>query len=332
MNWQPMRFPSPLCAKQVLYGFLLISLALFAPFTALAEEGRKIPMRGEAPYTFEDAPSLQPSGAETDIAPSVSSLKTTFLALYTNEEAGFIEGRSGLQFRKGMNLIAFEGGNITYGEHLAIVYQLKQTAWDKLVKGEVFRAYLKYRFGKTALEIGKDNVALGPGEFGGLLLSSNAEPYPLVKWATEEPLQMLGEWDFTLMNGWMLNDTAIDPKNSQIFALRIAYRPAAWLELGGTRLEHYGGEGRPGYTLPEYWQILVGTNDNISGSKYDNDGFFSIDGTIHLPLNRLWPSVTDTALYFEEAGGDINAFWQNKPAGTPRPFFHPFTGGGTVRH
>ena len=53
---------------------------------------------------------------------------------------------------------------------------------------DLFRAYAKIMFWKFSLEGGKDNVQLGPGEYG-LLLSSNTVPYYLVKLQTEQSLE-----------------------------------------------------------------------------------------------------------------------------------------------
>ncbi len=237
-----------------------------------------------------------------------------------NEENSFIEGQSGLRLKKGTNLFLFEDGYYTYGDELALYYQLKQTVNEGNKQSQISRAYAKYRVGKFSLEAGKDNVSIGPGEYGGLLLSSNAEPYPLVKLATEEPLYLLGDWDLVIMNGWLRDDNTSVP-NTQILVVNVNYKPVEWLELGLTRVEHYGGDGRPGYTLDEYPLLLMGTNDNIPTSRFNNDGFFGYEVSLYLPLDLLSPGVRNAKIYFEEDGGDANIFWQDQLPGQERSVF-----------
>lgn len=232
--------------------------------------------------------------------------------LVGNEEKAVIPGSSGLVYYKGANLFLFEDGYATYGDTFAFYYQFKQIETEQFKQSQIFRAYAKYRLGKWSIEAGKDNVALGPGEYGGLLLSTNAEPYPLIKLATEEPLDFFGKWDITLMNGWLLWNKEQDPSNSNVMAVRAAYSPAGWLELAGTRIIHYGGAGRPAYAPNEYLTLFGGGSEHMGGS-FNNDGIVSYDITLRLPLNRLFPSVKSFTVYDEEASGDFGTWWQSYP-------------------
>ncbi len=251
----------------------------------------------------------------------LSSITGKFFA--GNEEKAVIPGSSGLVYYKGANLFLFEDGYAAYSDSFAFYYQFKQIETEQLKQSQIFRAYAKYRLGKWAIEAGKDNVALGSGEYGGLLLSTNAEPYPLIKLATEEPLDFLGKWDITLMNGWLLWNKQQDPSNSNVFAMRMTYSPASWLELGGTKITHYGGAGRPQYQTNEYLQLISGFGEHVSG-KYNNDGILSFDATLRLPLDMLFPSVKSFTLYDEEAAGDVATFFTDTPSGVQRESFFYF--------
>lgn len=235
--------------------------------------------------------------------------------LYTNEEASFLEGQSGLSLRNGANVLAFEDGYINYADEIILYLQLKQVVNQKTMENQLFRGYLKMGFGKWSLELGKDNVSIGPGEYGGLLLSNNAEPYSLVKLATEEPVNFLGDWDFVFMQAW-LNQKRQDHSNPKLLAAAASFKPFNWIELGLVRTELFGGDNRPGYSLTEYPQILLGSGDNISGDRFDNDGYLSINVSVYFPLQDIFPGVRTFKYYYEEAGSDIAAFWQDDPSGS----------------
>jgi hypothetical protein len=142
----------------------------------------------------------------------------------------------------------------------------------------------------------------------------------MILFQTEKPLILLGDWDFIFLKGWLPEDRE-DVDNPEILALRLLWKPVSFLELGATRSELYGGEGRPGYNLTEYPTLILGTKDNVSG-KFDNDGYGGYDIAVYLPLKKLIPSVKQAKLYYENTGTDIKAFWQEEDKGkVPFPFF-----------
>ena len=228
----------------------------------------------------------------------------------TNEEYSFIEGQGGLGLRKGVNVFLFEDGLISLGERAVIYYQLRQN-WNKEKKvNEFYRWYLKFRFYKFSLELGRDSVSLGPGEYG-MLLSNNAPPFPMVKLQTEEPLEFIGRWDLVFLRGWLPEDRR-DVDSPNVLALRVVWKPAEWIEIGGTKTTLYGGEGRPGYSLLEYWELITSSKDNIVGSKYDNDSFAQWDVSVYLPLHRWFKGIKLSKFYWLEGGSDATAFWQEE--------------------
>ena len=237
----------------------------------------------------------------------------------TNEEHSFIEGQAGLKLRKGVNLFLLEDGLLSLGKRFILYYQLRQN-WNKeYAKFEFLRWYLKFKFWKLSLELGRDNAHLGPGEYG-MLMSSNAYPFPMVKIQTEEPLKFLGKWDFSFIRGWLIEERK-DVDNPDILALRIVWKPKDWIEFGGTKTTLYGGSGRPGYSLLEYWDLITSSKDNLTGGKFDNDSFAHWDISIYLPLNRWFKDVKIAKFYWLEGGSDITAFWQEEDKGDFRlPF------------
>ena len=243
----------------------------------------------------------------------VSYLKpvnTVKFSIYnTNADYLLLEGQSGLSLRKGVNAILLEDGQLSYKRKFIAYYQLRQIFNKDLKQGQVLRTYAKFIFGKFSFEAGKDNVNWGNGEYG-LLLSNNAYPFPLIKLSTEKPLYFAGKWKFSILNGWLQEDRK-DVSNPQILGIRVVWKPFSFLEIGGTKTTMYGGKGRPGYKLTEYWNIITSSKDNIPGNKYDNDSYAGYDFALYLPLKWF-----DTfKLYYEEAGTDIEAVWQKEDRG-----------------
>lgn len=238
---------------------------------------------------------------------------------YTNANYLLLEGQSGLLLKKGFNLITLEDGQISLGENFIFYYQLRQIFNDDTKKGEVLRTYGKFLFGKFSFEAGIDNVNWGNGEYG-ILLSNNAYPFPLIKLQTEKPLNFVGKWSFSILNGWLFEDRQ-DVSNPMLLGIRIVYKPFDFLEIGGTKTTMYGGDGRPKYKLTEYWQLLTSYRDNIPGDKYDNDSYAGYDIVVYIP--NKW---TDTLkIYFEQYGTDIYAFWQKEDEGFGSKFPFIFT-------
>lgn len=250
--------------------------------------------------------SAQATRAENIFKP-IDSIKTELF--FTDEATHLIEGQDGLKLKKGLNLFTFEDGYFLSGNKF-LYYKFKQTLNGDKTSAEIFKAFFKYNFGKFSFEIGKNNVNVGPGE-NGLLLSKNAPPFPLIKLQTEEYLNFAGKWSFLIMDGW-LNEKRNDVTNPKIFLFRATYKPFNFIELGGTRSTMYGGAGRPEYKIWEYPTLLFGEDENIVGSKFDNDGFAAFDISIFIPKNKLPENVTQAKIYYQDAGTDMSAFWQTE--------------------
>ena len=253
----------------------------------------------------------------------------TFKFFYTSENYFTVENSSGSFLRKGLNLYTLLDGYISFGSRSVIYYQWRFLNNKQISKAQVHRLYWKIKLWKFSVEVGKDTVHLGPGEYA-LLLSSNAEPFPMVKFQTEEPLNFLGNWEFVFVRGW-LREKRRDRDNPNILALRIVWKPWNFIEIGATRTSLYGGKGRPGYKLTEYPKLILGTEENIPYSKYDTDGYGAIDVSLYLPLNKWFKSVRTFKIYYQDSGSDIRAWWQKEDRGRFRfPLGFQFLSRGTV--
>lgn len=243
----------------------------------------------------------------------------TFNAYYTTEEVFALENSGGAVLRRGPGLRTLADGFLSLGSRAVLYYQFLYRKDREEEKLSLHRGYLKLRLWKLSLEAGKDTVHLGPGEFA-LLLSSHAEPFPLLKIETDRPLNFAGNWDFVLVRGW-LRERRRDRSDPSLLALRVVWKPVNLVEIGATRTALYGGEGRPGFKLTEYPKFILGSEENVPSSKFDADGYGAVDVTLYLPLHRLIEGVRSFKIYYQEAGTDIKAWWQKEDRGE---FYFPF--------
>ncbi len=243
----------------------------------------------------------------------------TIRSYYTSEKVFVVPNASGTLLREGWNFHSFLDGYLSLGNRAVVYYQIRYVKDREDNKASLYRAYGKLRLGQFALSAGKDNVHLGPGE-NSLMLSSNTEPFPLVKLETRDYIKAFGKWGFLFVHGNLQEDRN-DRDNPNLLALRVVWKPVDPMEIGVTRTAMYGGEGRPALSLSDYPKFIAGIEDNIPYGKYDADSYGSIDISIFPPIHRIVPFVKSTRLYFQEAGTDLLAWWQEEDRGSfPLPF------------
>jgi hypothetical protein len=171
---------------------------------------------------------------------------------------------------------------------------------------ELVEGYGKLALGRFEIEAGKDSMWWGPSYHGSLLMSNNAEPFTMVKLSTPGPVALpwifrgLGPFKFV----WFLTqleEDRLDPRPN-LSGIRINFKPHPAVELGLSRVIIFGGQGRPKYTLGDYWKSFVGRNESLTGNK-DNDQLAGFDALVLLPANRLMP-VKSIKLYTDWVGED----------------------------
>lgn len=227
---------------------------------------------------------------------------------YSGEKNGFMEGQSGMRLANGSNLLLFEDAFISLGTNVVLYCQLKQTLNAEVRDPEILRTYMKLLLFNISIEAGIDNVNIGPGEYG-LLLSNNPSPYPMLKLQTEDSLNLFGKWDFILLNGW-LREERDDYSDPSIMAARVVWKPFEALELGATRTVLYGGDGREDYDYKEYHKVFTGKRENVKGDRFENDSYAGYDLLLNIPLDKAVRWIKATRLYYQEAGTDVIAPWQ----------------------
>lgn len=238
---------------------------------------------------------------------------------FSNKKGNFIPNAGGRIFDKGSTMIMNQSGHAVFLDSWAFFWELEEK--NTFDSGSSIRStdvgfrrfYAKLKMWKLAIMAGKDTVHLGPGEYG-MLISSNAEPFYLVKIQNERTIHLGGDWNFIFFNGWLDEErSGRDASNPQVLAMRLTYRPpkmGSFFELGITRSMMYGGDGRPSYDLTDYPYLITGISDNVPYSKWDADSYAAIDFTFNIPMHKLNPQIKLFKFYFQESGTDIKAVWQ----------------------
>ena len=236
---------------------------------------------------------------------------------FSNKTGNFIPNAGGRKFDKGSTMILSQSGNAVFLDSWAFYWELEEkNTFDSVASirstdVDFRRFYAKMKMWKFSIMGGKDTVHLGPGEYG-MLISSNAEPFYMVKIQNEQTIHLGGDWNLLFFNGWLREDREMSA-NPQLLAMRLTYRPPkmfSFFELGMTRSMMYGGKGRPYYVLTDYPYLIAGISDNVPNSKWDADSYAAVDFTFNIPMYKLNPAIKVFKVYFQESGTDIKAIWQ----------------------
>jgi hypothetical protein len=171
---------------------------------------------------------------------------------------------------------------------------------------KLIEAYGKLQLGKMEIEVGKDSLWWGPGYHGSLLMSNNAEPFTMVKLSTPGPVAL--PWIFRGLGPfkvvWFLTQLEEDRPvpRPNLSGIRINFKPHPAVEMGLSRTIIFGGEGRPRYSLGDYWKAFLGGNGSLTGNK-ENDQLAGFDASVLLPVDWLLPAKS-VKIYTEWAGED----------------------------
>jgi hypothetical protein len=155
-----------------------------------------------------------------------------------------------------------------------------------------------YKF--ASVQVGKISTWYGPARNGALILTNNAAPYPGVRIRNPEPIPLSG-W-FSVLGNVQYDVFVARMEEKQSFShsmlvgTRLAARPMRWLELGLSRVLHYGGEGRSS-GISEFLETFGGNNDPSDRSNT----LAGYDITLTLPF-RYQPLQA----YWDRAGEGDN--------------------------
>jgi membrane-associated phospholipid phosphatase len=202
----------------------------------------------------------------------------------------------------------------------------------------LIEASIGVTLGGVKLSFGRQNLWLGPGESGPLLLSDNAQPITMLQLDSVSPFEcpllshFLGPARITSFLGqlsgqnWVYNPSAavglnptVDPTyligpgfspQPFIHGNKISFRPTANLEFGMGVTAIFGGPGLP-FTWHEFFRSYYGHNANTATNPAKR--FSSFDFTYRVPGLRPW-----LTFYTDSLVGD-----EISPIGSTRPMLNP---------
>jgi membrane-associated phospholipid phosphatase len=203
----------------------------------------------------------------------------------------------------------------------------------RLIEGSV-----GFTVNNVRLSLGKQNLWLGPGESGPLLLSDNAAPIPMLQIDSVSPFEIpllsrfLGPARMNSFVGqlagqnWVYNPPPsvgllpnVDPRflvgpgfspQPFIHGNKISFHPTPNLEFGMGVTAIFGGPGLP-FTWGEFFRSYYSHNANIASNPAKR--FSSFDFTYRVPGLRKWLTIYTDSLVGDEVS----------PLGSTRPMLNP---------
>ncbi|MGA6993601.1 MAG: capsule assembly Wzi family protein [Candidatus Deferrimicrobiaceae bacterium] len=167
--------------------------------------------------------------------------------------------------------------------------------------GRLEETSVRIGFPQATLEAGRFSLWWGPGRHGSLLFTTNAEPLIGVRIRNPRPIPLgwwfrfLGLFQYDIFIS-RLNDDDRPVPDPLLSGVRIAVKPAPWLEIGASRVLQFGGEGRD-ESLSTFFDIFRGKSES-AGNTPEGNSLASIDGKIRLPFRR------QPVVLYGEAGGE----------------------------
>ncbi len=257
----------------------------------------------------------------------ISNIEVGFYQFHTdvpNKEIYCVENQDGLCVADGFNLVSTFTGRARLHSNVVLQYEARAQLGEHKQKLSLQRLYGKYTLGPFEFTAGKESLWLGHGVHGSFLLSTNAEPFWLVKLTTSDfhipYLELLGKFKYMFFHGW-LNDF-------NMLGHRLGWKPFDILEFGATQTVTYRRD--KGYTILDWPKLLFSSEENVPGAEYNNDQRASLDVALYMPFLKKLPYLEGGKIYAEYAGEDIYAWWQEEDGTWYGPFGFEFLGGGLL--
>ncbi len=225
----------------------------------------------------------------------------------------------------------------------------------------VQQAYAKFAYRNFEVEVGRDSLIWGQGEWGGLLLSNNARPLDLLRLGTDSPVTLPSILKYLGPNGFQIFFADLGPEwafpHAILSGFKWTIKPFRFLELGFNHVVIMGGEGANDPSFLEAFGEFTGILSAVTANKRDGGAttnrLLSVDGRITFPFLRnaiLYGEVgfddtnseisvlfEDNAMYFfgvyfprltQSGSTDLRLEYRHVPAGAYR--HSPYNNGYTL--
>jgi hypothetical protein len=177
--------------------------------------------------------------------------------------------------------------------------------------GRLEETSLRLGWPQATLEAGRFSLWWGPGRHGSLLFTTNAEPLIGVRIRNPRPIPLgwwfrfLGLFQYDLFVSRLEKNRPVP--DSLLSGFRVAIKPKPWLELGVSRVLHFGGEGRD-ESLSTFFDIFRGQSES-PGSTPEGNSLASLDAKFRLPFRRQPITVYMEAGGEDQSGSGIPSRW-----------------------
>lgn len=214
--------------------------------------------------------------------------------------------RGGRHYAPGNNY-SFESHHSLTGPYFALFahprFQLQIRGDDDDGEDKVFVQELYGKFGlqNFELEVGRDELIWGQGEFGGLIFSDNARPLDFVKISNPHPFRL--PWIFEHIGNvkgtiFLANmGPSYHYKYSYLSAWKLSIQPAAFAEVGFYYGFIIGGDGAPKISTGDVARTFFGFIPRVSKASvsYDVGGF-----DLRFRIPPLWDTELYAEVYFND--------------------------------
>jgi hypothetical protein len=220
-----------------------------------------------------------------------------------NNGAGFINGivtsfdqnDQGITYVDGSNTFLFTQSNLYLSRYVALTVQprfefLTQTNGDMQAHAYIHRLYAKGGISNFEMEVGRDNLMWGQGEYGGLMASSNPRPLDMIKLSNPYPLRI----PYVGGMKWTLFVSNLGPeqffKYSYLYGIKWSWKISRWFEFGLSHTITMGGDGAPGV---KWWEPVAELmpfhkwgGSNIGQTDVANNSWGFLDFRLTIPPLR----------------------------------------------
>ncbi len=169
-------------------------------------------------------------------------------------------------------------------------------------RGTIHKGYLRLKTSRLHVDIGKESLWWGQGTHGGLFLTNNAKPLPMIRVFNPNPtilpsiFRYLGPFQFDIFFSQLEEDRVIPKPYFQ--GTRLVFKPHQILDIGLTRTIMMGGKGRPGINFSKFITIWFGENKETTQDELSNS-IAGIDFRLTFPKAQFYGEIGGE----DEAGG-----------------------------
>jgi len=227
------------------------------------------------------------------------------------EDTPDLENRRGDELQEGSNYRAGFASRVKLFEWAAF-YVHPEYLDSSEIDGNVdfIEAYGKVMTGPIEIEVGKDSLWWGPGRHGSMLMSSNVQPFTMVKVTNPQPLPL--PWIFRILGPfrgeWFFAELEEDRDipEARLSGIRLNIKPHPCVELGASRVAMFGGRGVPRVDFVDYAKMFFALTD-----QEENNQLAGFDISVLLPLWKDAP-LRSIRFYADAAGEDESGGWPSK--------------------